>query len=182
MSDARALEAAAWAAASGTATSEQLATLEADPRRWRDALEDLLEDTEDRLEAVRRLTGPERLQVVADFEGELARLEAAYDLLTKVGDSSSAVAAIAAADPAGEVRLQASWGGGNVVVWAAGPGTEPATAEELSDRLEAIGGPAVGWSPFPAVPLPSGARAAALAIPVGEALGWLVAVGGGLGR
>jgi superfamily II DNA or RNA helicase len=182
MSDARALEAAAWAAAAGTATAQQLAALEADPRRWRHALEDLLEDTEDRLDAVRRLTGPERLQVVADFEAELARLEAAYDLLTKVGDSSSAVAAIAAADPAGEVRLQASWGGGSVVVWAAGPGTTPATAEELSDRLEAIGGPAVGWTPFPAVPLPSGERAAALAIPVGEALGWLVAVGGGLGR
>jgi superfamily II DNA or RNA helicase len=182
MSHPTALEAAAWAAATGSATSDQLAALEADPRRWRYALEDLLEDTEDRLDAVRKLTGPERLQVVADFEGELARLEAAYDLLTKVGDSSSVVAAIAAADPTGEVRLQASWGGGNIVVWAAGPGASPASAEELSDRLEAIGGPAVGWTPFPAVPLPSGERAAALAIPVGEALGWLVAVGGGLGR
>nr|MBA3282697.1 DEAD/DEAH box helicase [Acidimicrobiia bacterium] len=98
------------------------------------------------------------------------------------GDSSSAVAAIAAADPAGEVRLQASWHGGDVVVWAAGPGTAPATGDELSDRLEAIGGPAVGWSQHAAIPLPSGARAAALAIPVQESLGWLVAVGGGLGR
>lgn len=182
MSQVRALEAAAWAAAAGTATADQLATLEADPRRWRWALEDLLEDTEDRLESVRRLTGPERHQVVADFEAEMGRLEAAYDLLTRVADSSSAVAAIAAADPVGEVRLQASWGAGKVVVWAAGPGAPPANAEELSDRLEAIGGPAVGWTPYPAVPLPSGARAAALAIPVGEALGWLVAVGGGLGR
>ncbi|NLD76607.1 MAG: DEAD/DEAH box helicase [Acidimicrobiales bacterium] len=182
MTEVLALEAAAWAAAAGTANAEQLAQLEADPRRWRFALEDLLEDTEDRLEAVRKLTGPERQQVVADFEAEMARLEAAYDLLTKVGDSSSAVAAIAAADPAGEVRLQASWGGGNVVVWAAGPGTQPATAEDLSDRLEAIGGPAVGWTPHQAVPLPGGSRAAALAIPVQEALGWLVAVGGGLGR
>jgi hypothetical protein len=183
MSDVRALEAAAWAAADGTASPEQLATLEADPRRWRFALEDLMEDTEDRLESVRRLTGPERQQVVADFEAELARLEAAYDLLTKVGDSADAVAAIAAADPTGEVRLQASWASGSVVVWAAGPGTEPASPEELSDRLEQIGGPAVGWSPYQAVPLPgTGSRAAALAIPVEEALGWLVAVGGGLGR
>lgn len=182
MIDVRALEAAAWAAAAGTASPEQLALLETDPKRWQFALEDLLEDTEDRLESVRKLVGPERHQVVADFEAEMARLEAAYDLLTKVGDSSSAVAAIAAADPAGEVRLQASWGGGTVVVWAAGPGTEPASAEELSDRLEAIGGPAVGWSPHQAVPLPGTSRAAALAIPVQEALGWLVAVGGGLGR
>ena len=182
MSDLHALETAAWAAADGTASSEQLALLEADPRAWRWALEDLLELTEDGLESVRRLDGPERAQVVADFEAELARLEAAYDLLTKAGDSSSAVAAIAAADPAGEVRLQASWHGGNVVVWAAGPGTAPATGDELSDRLESIGGPAVGWSQHPAIVLPSGARAAALAIPVEESLGWLVSVGAGLGR
>ncbi len=182
MSDVQALEIAAWAAADGTATSEQLAVLEADPRAWRWTLEDLLEETEDRLEAVRRIPGPERSQVVADFEAELARLEAAYDLLTTVGDSSSAVAAIAAADPAGEVRLQASWHGGDVVVWAAGPGTAPASGDDLSDRLERIGGPAVGWSQHAAIPLPSGARAAALAIPVQESLGWLVAVGGGLGR
>jgi len=182
MSDVHTLESAAWAAADGTATSEQLALLEADPRSWRWALEDLLEETEDNLESVRKLNGPERLQVVADFEAELARLEAAYDLLTKVGDSSSAVAAIAAADPAGEVRLQASWHGGNVVVWAAGPGTAPANNDELSDRLEAIGGPAVGWSQHAAVLLPDGGRAAALSIPVQESLGWLVAVGAGLGR
>ncbi len=176
------LETAAWAAADGSANPDQLALLETDQQAWRWALEDLLEETEDSLDAVRRLDGPERLQVVADFEAELARLEAAYDLLTKVGDSSSAVAAIAAADPAGEIRLQASWQSGDVVVWAAGPGTAPATADELSDRLEAIGGPAVGWSQHAAVILPTGARAAALAIPVQESLGWLVAVGAGLGR
>ena len=182
MSDAQALETAAWAAADGNATADQLSVLEADPNAWRWALEDLLEVTEDHLDAVRRINGPERIQIVSDFEAELARLEAAYDLLTRVGDSSSAVAAIAAADPAGEVRLQGSWQDGNVVVWAAGPGTTPATGEELSDRLEAIGGPAVGWSQHAAVVLPTGARAAALAIPVDESLGWLVAVGAGLGR
>ncbi|MFN8018300.1 MAG: DEAD/DEAH box helicase [Acidimicrobiales bacterium] len=174
-----ALEAAAWAAADGNATPEQLALLEADPRRWRDLVEDMLEELEDRLDAVRQLPGPERTQVVADFEAELAQLEAAFDLLAKTDDP---VAAIAAADPVGEVRLQATWANGQIVVWAAGPGTAPASAEELSDRLEAIGGPAVGWSVHPAVVLPGGDRAAALSIPVGEALGWLVAVGGGLGR
>src|SRR2546423_54801 len=34
----------------------------------------------------------------------------------------------------------------------------------------------------PPVPLPSGARAAALSIPVEESLGWLAAIGAGLGR
>ncbi|HRW37090.1 MAG TPA: DEAD/DEAH box helicase [Aquihabitans sp.] len=175
----QAFEAAAWAAADGSATPEQLALLEAEPRRWLDAVEDLLEDVEDRLESVRQLPGPERTQVVADFEAELAQLEAAYDLLNKTDDP---IAALAAADPAGEVRLQASWAHGQIVVWAAGPDTAPASAEELSDRLEAIGGPAVGWSVHPSVSLPGGVKAAALSIPIGEALGWLVAVGGGLGR
>ncbi|MEZ5181877.1 MAG: SNF2 helicase-associated domain-containing protein [Acidimicrobiales bacterium] len=175
----QAFEAAAWAAADGSATPEQLALLEAEPRRWLDAVEDLLEDVEDRLESVRQLPGPERTQVVADFEAELAQLEAAYDLLNKTDDP---IAAIAAADPAGEVRLQASWAHGQIVVWAAGPDTAPASADELSDRLEAIGGPAVGWSVHPSVSLPGGVKAAALSIPIGEALGWLVAVGGGLGR
>lgn len=174
-----AFEAAVWAAAEGSATPEQLTLLEADRNQWLDALELLLDDTEDHLDAARSLTGPERAQVLADFEADLAQLEAAYDL---VFDTEDPVAAIAAADPAGEVRLQASWVKGVVVVWAAGPGTAPATAEELSDRLEAIGGPALGWSPYPDVHLPGGLKAAALSIPVGEALGWLVAVGGGLGR
>ncbi len=182
MSDQRSLEDAAWAAADGRAATDQLALLEADPTAWRWALEDLLEDTEDNLDSVRHLDGPERHQVVADFEAELGRLQAAYDLLTKVGDSSSAVAAIANADPVGEVRLQASWHGGNVVVWAGGPSAEPASSDALSDRLEAIGGPSLGWTQHQAVQLPSGGRAAALAIPVQESLGWLVAVGAGLGR
>jgi hypothetical protein len=182
MSDPRALEDAAWAAAYGQATPEQFTVLEADPVAWRWALEDLLEEIEDGLDSVRQLTGPERLQVVTDFESELGRLEAAYELLGKVGDSSSAVAAIAAADPIGETRLQASWHGGNIVVWAGGPDAPAANAEELAARLEAIGGPAVGWSHHQSVQLPGGGRAAALAIPVGESLGWLVAVGAGLGR
>ena len=142
-------------------------------------LERLLDDVEDQLDAVRLIPGPERDQVVADFEEELNKLEAAYDLLTHVADP---VAAIAAADPAGEVRLQASWADGQVVVWAAGPDTPPADNGQLADRLEAIGGPKLGWSLHADVPLPTGTRAAALSIPVDESLGWLVAVGGGLGR
>ncbi len=174
-----ALEAAVWSAAEGSATPEQLALLEADRERWLDVLERLLDEAEDRLDAALGLSGPERTQVVADFEAELAQLETAYDL---VFDTDDPVGAIAAADPAGEVRLQASWANDLLVVWAAGPGTAPASADELSDRLEAIGGPALGWSPHRDVGLPGGAKAAALSIPIGEALGWLVAVGGGLGR
>ncbi|MGH9111128.1 MAG: SNF2-related protein [Acidimicrobiales bacterium] len=175
----RALEAAAWAAVDGIATSEQQRLLESDAPAWRRVLERLLDQTEDNLDSVRGLEGPAREQVVADLESELARLEAAYDRLTSVADPAAAV--MVAPDPGGEVRLQASWSAGEVVVWAAGPDTAPASHEELSDLLEAIGGPALGWNQHPGAVLPTGSRAAALSIPVADALGWLVAVGGGLG-
>src|ERR687897_137976 len=148
------------------------------PACWR-VLERLLDQTEDNLESVRRLEGPGREQVVADLEAELDRLEVAYDRLTSAADPTAAI--VVAADPGGEVRLQASWSAGEVVVWAAGPDTAPANHDELSDLLEAIGGPALGWNQHPGVVLPIGSRAAALSIPVADALGWLVAVGGGLG-
>ncbi len=173
-----AVETAAWAAAEGIATADQLQVLSAHPPAHRRTLERLLDETEDRLEVVRRLDGPEREQVVSDFLDDLARLEAAYDVLTRAADPA---AADLASDPAGEIRLQASWAGGDIVVWAAGPQSTATSNDELSDRLEAIGGPALGWSLHPPVPLGTGARAAALSIPVSEALGWLVAVGGGLG-
>src|SRR5690606_856161 len=64
---------------------------------------------------------------------------------------------------------------------AAGPEAPPAGQDELSERLERLGGPAVGWIQHRGVPLPDGERAAALSIPVADALGWLVAVAGGLG-
>ncbi len=175
----RTLETAVYAMAEGIATRDQIALLESDTRAWRLVLERLIDDTEDQLDEVRRIQGPERDQVVADFTQELARLEASYDLLTKVTDP---LAVIAGADPGGEVRLQASWEAGKIVVWGAGPGTAPESNDELADRLEAIGGPRLGWSVHADVLLPSGARAAAVAIPVQESLGWLVAVGGGLGR
>src|SRR5207248_3305079 len=76
-----------------------------------------------------------------------------------------------------EVRLQASWAAGKIVVWAGGKGAKPADGEELADRLEAAGAPAEGWNVHPAVVLPTGERADALSLPVGDGLGWLVALG-----
>src|SRR5690606_36502483 len=116
------LEAAVYAMAEGIATRDQIALLESDTTAWRVMLERLIDDTEDRLDDVRRIPGPERDQIVADFTQELARLDASYDLLTKATDP---LALVAGADPAGEVRLQASWEAGHIVVWAAGPGTPP---------------------------------------------------------
>ena len=96
-------------------------------------------------------TGAERDQVVADFEEQSRLLEAAYDRL--VSRRRPVQRASLDAEPAGEVRLQASWSAGEIVVWAAGPDADPADNDELADRLEAIGGPALGWSIHPDVPL-----------------------------
>jgi len=173
------LEIAAWAAAHGEANADELELLKADPRVWRRVLERLRLQTADGLEDVHEIEGPERDQVIVDFQRSLGLLEAALLLVSRAPEI--AAAATVQADPLGVVRLQASWSSGAVVVWAAGPGTAPADNDELSDRLETIGGPALGWTLHPTLLLPTGGRAAALAIPVAEALGWLVAVGGGLG-
>jgi hypothetical protein len=173
------LERAAWAVAEGRATKAQRAAFEADTKASLRVLGRMIIDTEEGLESVTRLTGPEREQIVADFTSTLRELEALHDLLSR---PLGTVAADVLAEVAGEVRLQASWSTGTVVVWAAGPKSAPETNDQLADRLEAIGGPSLGWAVHPGVPLPSGARAEALSIPVRDALGWLVAVGTGLGR
>ncbi|MCU1392885.1 MAG: Helicase, family [Ilumatobacteraceae bacterium] len=142
-------------------------------------LQRLIDDTEDNLASVRGLRGEERDQVVADFEEELAKLIAIQNSITP---APGLVAEQQVGEVIGEVRLQASWDDGKIVVWAAGPGTAAASNDELADRLQAIGGPMLGWMIHPSVLLPSGVRADASAIPVKEALGWLIAVAGGLGR
>ena len=191
--DFEAFETAALAVADGDATGEQLALLEGDQRRWRRALERLIDETEDHLDVVWDLKGEERDQVVADFESTLDRLEASYDRLLRVleperflrpppaAPSSSASGPSAPPVPLEpeEVRLQASWANSQVVVWAGGRGSPAEDNDGLADRLEAIGGPALGWSVHAAVNLPGGEKAAALSISVREALGWLAAVGGG---
>src|SRR4051812_6594018 len=101
----RGLQAAVWAAAEGVATAGQVAVLDADPGAARRALEELLADTEEQLAVVERLTGPERDQVVADVQGDLARLTA-LEVRWAGTDQSEATGG---ADVSAGVRLQASW-------------------------------------------------------------------------
>ena len=119
--------------------------LEADPVAWRLMLERLMDETEDNLDAVSSLEGPERAQVVGDIEAELERLEAAYDLLL-ASTGNGAPVLIPTADPTGEIRLQASWAAGSIVVWAGGPDLVAHQNADLADRLEALGGPRLGWA------------------------------------
>ncbi|MCU1351221.1 MAG: Helicase, family [Acidimicrobiales bacterium] len=164
------------AAAAGEATADELARLDQDRTTWRLALERLFDDTEDDLESVRLLPGPERDQVVADFEEELDRLAAALDRLI---DPTAAQRATLVLEAPGEVRLHLSWSAGSVVAWAAGPGAVPLGPDEVRVLLEKAGAPSIGWNKHAAVTLPSAPDGPALAIPVGDALGWLVAVGAG---
>jgi len=167
------LEHVAWAVAEGRASTEDLALFEREPARARLAVGRLLDDTDERILNAQRLPLRERELVLADLEDDRTRLQAVWDVLTAAPTVSvSELAELA------EIRLQASWSDGHVVVWAAGPGLAPEDNEQLADRLEAIGGPALGWDLHPGVPLPGGFRADALSIPVDKILGWLVEVGG----
>ncbi len=175
-----------WSIADGRASDADLAAFSADERASLLLVDRLLADTEDGIDSVRRLRGEERDQVLADFEATLAGLLAARAILRPLPPEPerqpSAEPTSSEPLPPEPVRLQASWTGGQVVVWAAGRGAEPESNDELAGRLEAIGGPPLGWQLHPGVSLPGGRRAESLAIPMRDALGWLVAVGGGAPR
>jgi hypothetical protein len=165
------------AEALGVASPAQRALLEADEAQWRLVLTRLLHETEGALDTVRALTTPEREQVVADFESEADTLRTALRRLAgpPVVFTSPFDEVIDEGPPV--VRLQASWSPGRVVVWAAGPHTEADSYDELRERLRAAGAPAAPWLPHGPVGLPDDAFADALAAPVGDVLGWLVAIG-----
>jgi len=188
----RELESAVWSIAGGHGSEADLQLLRADEHVSLLLLERLIADTEDDIVAVRRLPGGEREQVVADFAATLQGLLDAAALLLPEAPTSNYLApepvaatstefddlAFEEVEP-GEVELQATWFQDQVVVWAGGRGVDPASHDDLSTRLEKVGGPPHGWQLHKGVSLPSGARADSLAISMKDALGWLVAVGGG---
>jgi hypothetical protein len=185
MIDSPELEAAIWSVADGRGSADDLARLHADERTSLAVLDRLIIDVERDLASARSLAGGERDQVVADLAESLASLRGTVARLrrqTTPATPERQPAGHSDEVEAGEVELQASWASGQVVVWASGRGATPESHDELSTRLEAIGGPPLGWLLHPGVQLPGGGRADALAIPVKDALGWLVAVGGGHGR
>jgi superfamily II DNA or RNA helicase len=183
------------AEADGVATPEQLAALEANPVPWRASLLTMVRETEEHLASARTLPGEERDQVVADLESELQRLAAAYERLTserivaprgpaesagtgrRRGGRAEAVEPEEELPADGPVLLQVSWEPGRVVAWAGGPHALIGDREQVAKLLAAAGAPESGWTRHAAVPLPGGGTADAMAIPVGDILGWLVAAG-----
>ena len=166
----------AESAAAGEASASELAVLERLPVLWHDVLEELLEDTEEGLVAARSISGPERAQVVADFESERSRLVSALERFVIHADAGTAE--LLPSEP----RLQVSWAAGRVVAWGGGPGVAPVAISDLPDLLESVGAPAEGWGAHRSVVLPSGAEAPALSLPVQSAVGWLAGIGAQVGR
>ena len=148
----------------------------------------LLIDADEHLAAARRLPGEERDQVVADAEHLHRQLTAALFRLTgerrsggvmvSPSNGSGGAAEPDTVEPA-VVRLQLSWEPGRVVAWAGGLGCPTADADEVAKFLADAEAPAAPWAAHPDVPIPGGDKAAAVAAPVGEVLGWLVAAGAG---
>ena len=177
--------------AAGEAKPEQVELLRAEEDRWRDLLEDLIIEAERGLTAAQSITGPERDQVIADFEGRrrsfrssLARLTGEPDPVLDAAREALGLAPAERHDPTilGVRALQVSWSPGRVVIWAAGPEAVPAGYDELRDLLGAVGAPTVAFTPHAPVALPDGTFADALVAPVGDILGWLVATGADAAR
>ena len=187
MLDVRQLEPVVWSIADGRGSDDDLALFHADEQASLRVLDRLIDEAEADLASVRSLPGDERDQVVADFTETLHGLQAAAarlrppppDLPSREIDDD--LTADDELEPA-QVKLQASWSDGHIVVWAAGRGTEPDDNDALATRLETIGGPPVGWQVHPGVSLPRDQHAEAVSIPLKDALGWLVAVGAGHGH
>ncbi len=185
--DQRAFAALVQAELDGYATDEQRALLKADRRRWEYAVEDLLDDVEDGLDSVRRsLSGPERNQVVADFEADRHDLiralrrargvpEDADDGLDDGPDDHREPAAATVVED-GVVRLQLSWSAGRLVAWGGGAHADPLDRTALAAFLDEVGAGSPPWAPHASVQIPAGPNASGLAVPVGDILGWLAAV------
>jgi len=184
MPDARELESVIWSIADGRVDDDLLAVLHADEEATMVVIDRLIFDTNEDIASVRGLRGEERDQVMTDFTEQLRSLKAVAalvrpeeEIVEPETDEEFDDLVVEELTP-GEVRLQATWQAGRVVVWAGGRGCAPEPAASLSDRLEAMGGPPHGWEVHRGVPLPGGAKADALSISLRDALGWLAAVGG----
>jgi superfamily II DNA or RNA helicase len=176
------LESVIWSIADGRGSDDDMARLLADESLSVWTIDRMIFDFEERLQSVRSLRGDERDQVIADFTETLDSLHATRARLRPPPPPTPGEPGPETLLEPAEVRLQASWSNGLVVVWAGGRSVPPEGNDALADRLEAIGGPPVGWLPHPGVKLPGGVRAEAVAIPMKDALGWLVAAGSGEAR
>ena len=180
--------------AEGQASADQLDVLEAERSRWERALLDLLEDTEDDRDAAESLSGPERRQVLDDFDDLIDTLE---DALIRIFGPIDYIEPEPKPDrspsknnkkqkpapqpveelPPGIPTLQLSWVAGRVVAWKGAVRAESGSVEEVLAELASFGAPGDVWQPHAPVQLPGGQQADAVEASIGDILGWLVALG-----
>ena len=165
----------------GRASEDDVEKLFAEPRRWRKVLFDRLEEADDAVDRARKIKGPERDQVVADFLAIGDEVDAALDRLD-IREGRPLPEPIAPEDDNDEeqavehveARLQASWSPSQVVVWIAGTDEVVTDTKELKKVLEGFDVPIEVWSDHAPVHLPDNRKAAALAAPMEDVVGWLL--------
>ncbi len=166
--------------ADGDADEQITTELSTDRLRWRNVLIDMIETAEDRLHSVRRLKGPQRNQIIIDFEGELNLLTDAYRRATgtafDIGDTDNQADAFAPDKPPEPTVLQLSWASGRVIAWAAGAYNQPENTEQVMERLTQAGAPAGAWEDHRSISLPGGVTASSVSAEVADILGWLAAL------
>ena len=166
--------------ADGVADQHVVTALSTDPLRWRNVLIDMIESAEDRLQSVRRLKGPQRNQIIIDFEGELGLLTDAYQRATgkayQVDNQQDQNGSIPAEFPPEPTVLQLSWTPGRVIAWAAGAYGQPESIEQVMDRLVQAGAPEGAWEDHRNISLPGKKTASAVSAHVTDILGWLAAL------
>ena len=159
----------------GRASEAEIATLFADARRWRKALFDRLDEAEDAVDRARRIDGPERAQVVMDFESIADDVDAALDRLDlREGRELPEPEGVPPEVDQIDSRLQASWSPGRVVVWFGGPGDVLTQSDDLAEVLAELGAPSEVWSDHDPIVLPDNRRAAAMWAPIEDVIGWLL--------
>ena len=166
--------------ADGDVAQQALPELSTDPLRWRNVLIDMIEDAEDRLQSVRRLKGPQRNQVIIDFEGELVLLTDAYHRATgqpyQIDGEQEGLNSLSSDFPPEPVALQLSWLPGRVIAWAAGANSQPESIQQVMERLIEAGAPESAWEDHRNISLPGGFSAPAVSAQVADILGWLAAL------
>lgn len=157
------------------ASEGDIARLFAEPRRWRRALFDRLNAADDAADRAKQIKGPERAQVVRDFESIGDDVDAALDRLDlREGRELPEPDDPGASDEPVESQLQTSWSPSRVVVWFGGPGDVLGDRTDLAKVLADLGAPGEVFTDHDPVVLPDKRRAAAMSAPIEDVIGWLL--------
>ena len=73
-------------------------------------------------------------------------------------------------------QLQLTWEPGSIIAWAGGRNAPSDNVAGLRARLQEVGGGSVPWEECRPIKILDGAKADALRVPLGAALGWLVSM------